>query len=417
MIESFVYTKADATSATLRVTIEDDEPTATNFAVDISESLLPAYSLVLVVDTSGSMTDQVQSIADDGTVTLTTRMDMAKQALISLVSEYYSQTADVTVKLIQFESVATTLNGGLAYATKEDAIADINALVATGGTNYEDGLTQAKAAMQAGFDPSRQNIIYFLSDGNATSGNTTSPATADPPGYLSYITDNNIRSYGVGIGVGISNVTNLNAIHNVDADGDGVKEDAIIVPDLNKLDEELLSTVPSAFGGNVVAANGAQNVTFRADGGYIESVTLMLDSDASGSPDTSVTFTYDPTGAGTISHSAAPWLTGFPITGDNLTLAASRGFTYGTLVFNFATGDYTYYTAGEASEGDNFDLTFVAKDADGDSASAVQTINVVDGQPIAQSDTDTLKPFASYLDGNVITGRHRRRRVAWRPDH
>ncbi|TND05272.1 MAG: hypothetical protein FD118_676, partial [Rhodocyclaceae bacterium] len=409
VIENFTYTKADLTSATLHVTIQDDAATATNFTVEIPESVLPKYTLVLVVDTSGSMSDDVQSIAEDGTVTMTTRMDMAKQALVSLVSEYYSQTADVTVKLVSFESNGTLMNGGAAYANMADAIADINTLTATGGTNYEDGVTLAKQAMSAGFDATRQNIIYFISDGNPTAGNVTSPATADPPGYLAYITANNIRSYGVGIGTGITDVSHLNAIHNVDADGNGIEEDAIIVPDLNKLEEELLSTVPTAFGGNVVAANGAQNVTFGADGGYIQSISLDLDSDNNGTADTSVTFTYNPAGAGTISHNAGAWfdpLTTWPLAGEvlNLSTSNSRGFVYGTLIFNFGTGDYTYYTGGAANDGDSFDLTFVAKDADGDLASAVQTINVIDGAPEANSDTDTLKALDSFLEGNVISG-------------
>jgi surface adhesion protein len=405
VVQNFTYTKSDSTSATLHVTIEDDKPTATNFTVEVPESVLPKYTLVLVVDTSGSMTDEVQSIASDGSVTMTTRMDMAKEALISLISEYYSQTADVEVKLISFEATGTAQNGGLAYDTKEDAIADVNALVATGGTNYEDGLTLAKAAMEDGFDSSRQNIIYFISDGNPTSGNTTSPATASPPGYLDYITANGIRSYGVGIGTGITDVSHLNAIHNVDTDGNGVEEDAIIVPDLNKLEEELLSTVPTAFGGNVVAANGAQNVTFGADGGYIQSITLDLDTDGNGSTDTAVTFTYNPSGAGSISHNNGSWLSSdFPLTGDVLSLSLSRGFVDGTLIFNFSTGDYTYYTGGAANDGDSFDLSFVAIDGDGDSATAVQTINVIDGKPTANDDTDTLKALDPFFEGNVVSG-------------
>jgi hypothetical protein len=167
----------------------------------------------------------------------------------------------------------------------------------------------------------------------------------------------------------------------------------------------LLSTVPAAFGGNVVAANGAQNVTFGADGGFIQSITLDLDTDSNGSSETPVTFTFDPTaasGAGTITSSYP--LAGFPLTGDVLNLSNSRGFVSGSLIFNFSTGDYTYYTGGAAHDGDTFDLTFVAKDADGDTATAVQTINVVDGKPEAHADTDTLKALESFFDGNVITG-------------
>ena len=60
----------------------------------------------------------------------------------------------------------------------------------------------------------------------------------------------------------------------------------------------------------------------------------------------------------------------------------SRGFVDGTLIFNFTTGDYTYYTGGAANDGASFDLSFVAVDGDGDTATAVQTINVIDGKPV-----------------------------------
>jgi Ca2+-binding RTX toxin-like protein len=155
----------------------------------------------------------------------------------------------------------------------------------------------------------------------------------------------------------------------------------------------------------VVAANGAQNVTFGADGGYIQSITLDLDTDANGSTDTAVTFTFDPSGGGSISHNNAPWLSSeFPLAGDVLNLSLSRGFVDGTLIFNFTTGDYTYYTGGAANDGDSFDLSFVAIDGDGDTATAVQTINVIDGKPLAHDDTDTLKALDPYFEGNVVTG-------------
>lgn len=402
LTETFNYDANGADSA-LKLTIMDDAPTATNITVDVAESSVPKFSIVLTVDISGSMLDDVRSIAEDGTVTITTRMAMAKTALAALVDEYYTQSPDVQFKIVQFDDTADILNSNNWYATKADVLTAINGLTANGATDYEDALNKTKTAMGASPDSSRQNIVYFISDGNPTDGNTTDPVGVT--GYDTYTAANNIRSFGVAIGTGITNLTHINGIHNVDANNDGVRDTGIQVPDINKLDEELLATVPTGFGGNVVAANGAQSVTFGADGGYIQSMALMLDSDGAGAAAPQlVTFTYNPAGSGSISHDAGAWLTGFPLTGNTVQLGAARGFMNGDLVFNFATGDYTLFTGTGAVEGTSFDLTFVARDNDGDTASAAQTINIVDGKPYAGNDSDTLTALATFFDGNVITG-------------
>ena len=402
VMQDFTYTTDVATSATLHVTIQDDKPIVNNQLVEVSESVVPKFSLVLTVDVSGSMLDDVRSIAADGTVTLTTRMEMAKTSLIALVEEYFNQSPEVEVKIVAFEATASTLNGGNWYTTKESAIAGINSLTANGGTNYEAALNLTKTALGT-TTLGGEEIVYFMSDGNPTSGNTVDPVGAT--GYDTYVNSNGVRSFGVGIGTGITNLGPLNGIHNVDADGDGVKDAAILVPDINKLDEELLATVPTGYGGNVVAGSGIQGVSFGADGGYIQSISLLLDSDDPDAvPEQWVTFSFDPAGSGSISHDAGAWLAGFPLAGSTLTLDATKGFAFGDLVFDFTTGDYTYFTGLGAVEGTSFDMTFVARDADGDTASAVQTVSIVDGQPIARADTDTLRGLDTLLEGNVISG-------------
>ncbi|MDP3512257.1 MAG: Ig-like domain-containing protein [Sulfuritalea sp.] len=402
VLQDFTYTTNVATSATLHVTIQDDKPIVNNQLVEVSESVVPKFSLVLTVDVSGSMLDDVRSIAADGTVTLTTRMEMAKTSLIALVEEYFNQSPEVEVKIVAFEATASTLNGGNWYTTKESVIAGINSLTANGGTNYEAALNLTKTALGT-TTLGGEEIVYFMSDGNPTSGNTVDPVGAT--GYDTFVNSNGVRSFAVGIGTGITNLVPLNGIHNVDADGDGVKDAAILVPDINKLDEELLATVPTGYGGNVVAGSGIQGVSFGADGGYIQSISLLLDSDDPDSvPEQLVTFTFDPAGSGSISHDAGAWLTGFPLAGSTLALDVAKGFAYGDLVFDFTTGDYTYFTGLGAVEGTSFDMTFVARDADGDTASAVQTVSIVDGQPIARADTDTLRGLDTLLEGNVMSG-------------
>ncbi|MBZ0144293.1 MAG: retention module-containing protein [Rhodocyclaceae bacterium] len=399
--ETFSYV-GNASGATLRVTVMDDRPVAANITVELPENPLPKYSLVLTVDCSGSMSDQVRSIAADGTVTLTTRLAVAKAALVALVEEYYSQSADVQVKIVRFEGTASILNGGSAYASKEAAIAAINALAAGGGTNYEDALVKTQTALGASPDPARANIVYFLSDGAPTSGNTTAPATVS--GYSTYLNLHpEVMSYGVGVGAGIANVTHLNQINNTDALGNGVRDPAIIVEDVNKLESSLLSTVPAAYGGNIISANTSSSITFGADGGYVSQITLMLDTDDNNATaEVPVTFAYNN------ATNQISWAGGFPagspLASNILTLNQSKGFDHGTLVFDFATGDYTFFSQGIAVEGDMFTIDFVARDNDGDTASAVQTLKIVDGKPVANDDSDTLSALASYLEGNVITG-------------
>src|SRR5690606_20643471 len=139
---------------------------------------------------------------------------------------------------------------------------------------------------------------------------------------------------------------------------------------------------PNAFNGNVAGTGGASNVTFGADGGYIRYIELMLDSNADGVADQLVRFTYDKATGQITENDASGFLTGFPLTDHVLSLNASKGFAKGALVFDFLTGEYTYFTSGVAAQGDQFQIGFQVMDGDGDVATATQTIVVVDGKPV-----------------------------------
>ena len=391
-------------NANAQITIVDDRPQAFNRVIEVTEDALPSYNLVLILDVSGSMTQQnaggeVRQINPDGSVTISTRLALAKAALVSLVSEYFDQAQNVSVKLVTFASTATILNGNVAYTDKTTLVNAINAITGTGGTDYTDALTAAQTAFGT-VNTAVQNIAYFLSDGVPTEQNTVNPATTT--GYSAFVNTNGISSYGVGIGSGISNTGPLNGVHNIDSDKNGTVDPAIIVPDLNELSNTLLSTVPVATGGSVISGGGVGNA-LGADDGYVQSITVQLDTNANGTPDTNVTFTYNPA-TGQIS-----WTGGFPagspLTADTLTLSASRGFTLGTLTFNFETGSYTYFTGGVANQGDTFNVNFIARDTDGDVTSTTTlTFNVVDGHPIARPDTDTLFANETRFTGNVVSG-------------
>jgi hypothetical protein len=392
-------------SGNVQVTVVDDRPQAFDRTVEVTEDALPSYNMVLVLDVSGSMTDQgyggqVRQVNADGTVTITTRLEMAKAALVELVEQYFDQAQNVSVKLVTFSSGATILNGNNAYTDKTSLIAAINGISGSGGTDYSAALNATQTALGT-VDPGKQNIVYFLSDGVPTEQDTSNPAAST--GYAAFAAANNIASYGVGIGSGISNTGPLNGIHNVDVDGNGAVDPAIIVPDLNELSNTLLTTVPVANGGSVVSGGGGLSNALGADGGYVQSITVALDTDSNAAtPQTNVTFTFNGTNQIT-------WPGGFPagspMTGDTLTLNATRGFTHGTLTFNFDTGEYTYFTGGVASEGDSFNVSYVARDSEGDLTPATTlAFSVVDGFPVARPDIDTLFANQTSYTGNVISG-------------
>jgi VCBS repeat-containing protein len=410
--ESFSYLNDNGDTANLDITIVDDTPQTGDFITNVPERQMSEFQLVFTLDISGSMTgaqyDGVVYLEDGST---TTRLEMAKDALKALVTEYYEQSDTVSVHLVTFSSTAQVLNGGAPYTDLASTLTAIDGMNGAGGTNYEDGLNKMQDALDSDNNglldvtgTNLQTITYFISDGVPTSGNTTNPVGAS--GWDTFLSDNAgdgnpIDSYAVGIGSGITDFSSLNAIHNVDADASGTADEAVYVPNVATLEEELLSTVPSAFGGSVVLSGAVQNVIFGADGGQIESLAVMLDLDNNGTPETNVTFTYDPntdviSSGGVFSD----------ISGSILPLdTASYEFVEGTLIFDFSTGNYNYYQSLAVSEGDSFTLTFVANDGDGDTTDPTTvTVQIVDGQPVANDDTDTLFPLGTELEGNVLSG-------------
>ena len=104
--------------------------------------------------------------------------------MIELVEAYFNQGQNVTVKLIEFSSSATILNGNVAFSDKDAVIAAINSMSGSGGTNYEAALNSTQAALGS-VDPSVENLVYFISDGVPSVGNITDPVGAS--GYDTFL--------------------------------------------------------------------------------------------------------------------------------------------------------------------------------------------------------------------------------------
>ncbi|HNV89274.1 MAG TPA: Ig-like domain-containing protein [Methylotenera sp.] len=386
-------------NATLTVNIVDDVPTVQDAIVQVQQGVLPKQNLVFVIDSSGSMAGEVKNVAANGTVTIQNRLQATLQAVTAVINEYFSQGGNVSITLIDFD--ATAANRG-TYTTAASAIAALNTpanFVVGGGTNYEAALQTAQAAMTPPVVGERYTT-YFISDGVPTVGDITDPAAN---GYRAFATANNVTTYAIGIASDISNPTELNNIHNVDSDNSGVKDNAIIVTNVATLDEVLLASVPTTFGGSVAGSTANSSLNFGADGGYISQLIMRLDTNGDNVPDADVTFNFNPTtGAITVVGGGAPQA-GIPSPSDTITLNDARGFEDGILIFNFRTGEYVYQTAGFAAEGEQFDIKFTATDGDGDTASGKQTVQIVDGKPDANNDIDTLRGGQTFFEGNVMS--------------
>jgi Ca2+-binding RTX toxin-like protein len=416
LVQTFKYTRTGG-SANLVVTIVDDVPSAQRHVVEVPQTTaLTNYNLVLMLDVSGSMIDQasggqVRLVDANGNATISTRIAVAKQAMIDMVSKYFDESASVSVKVGYFSASATA--GTAIFTTKAAAIAAINAIPSSGGgTNYEDGLYKIQD-MFGTVDASKTNISYFISDGVPTvqvgNGNgVATPATETDAthtlSYTQFLSNNpSIKSYAIGIGGGISNTAPLNSIHNVDADASNVKDPAILVNDLNALSSALTATIPQSFGGNIGTSGSNPYVKIGADGGFVQYIDLLLDSNDAGTvPDTTVRFTYNGTQITYDNFYRTGTHTTVAVSGSSLTLNAGSGFTKGTLVFNFSNGDYSYYTQGAVVSGDQFDIGFGVRDNDGDISSSIETIKIVNGKPVAYEDRDTLLPKNTFFDGNVL---------------
>ncbi|MFV1873693.1 MAG: immunoglobulin-like domain-containing protein [Oleiphilus sp.] len=407
ILENFSYTNNLLATSNLDITIVDDAPAAQSSNVEAAQNEMSSFNLMLMLDVSTSMTNaSIDGVvyAPDGSTA--TRLDIAKQSLIALGQEYFQQSTDVEIKVGVFAGGSYLLNGGTAYTDFVSFEAAVNAITdAAGDVNISDGTNYESAldTMEANFnvDASGENISYFLSDGAISRGSTD---LAIDTNWVNFASANNIDSFSVGIGTGLTNFNDLNYIHNVDSNGDGTTDNALVVPDLAQLDSVLLETVPDSFGGSVVS-NDISSAVFGADGGYVQSVSILLDTDGnSATPDQLVNFTFDPTansGQGGISNDAGLAVTA----GSVLTLTSADGFAQGSIIFDFSDGNYNYFVGSGVNEGDSFNLDYTLADGDGDvSSTETLAITIVNGVPQANDDLHTINLNDTSASGNVISG-------------
>ncbi len=136
-----------------------------NTPLDPAEMERPPIHIVLALDVSGSMAGDPMAYMKSG---LSRMLDHVQpEDTVSLVT--YSGTASVVL-----EAVPATDTTTLAAA--------FDGLVADGTTNIYGGLVEAFAIAEAHLDPTRQNRVVLLSDGQATAGLTVPEKMANLAG-------------------------------------------------------------------------------------------------------------------------------------------------------------------------------------------------------------------------------------------
>ena len=334
------------TASSLTINIEDDAPVASAITQNIAVAPVDS-NLLIMLDVSASM------IRTDG-VGGSTRLQTAINALNALLDRY-DEFGEVRVRLVTFSSTAA--QQGDTWTTVADAKAQLAALSAVGGTNYDAALAAGQTAYAStGKLASGQNIAYFLSDGQPNSG--TDIGTADEAAWKTFLQNNQITTFALGMGTGAAQ-TPLDPIAYNGATGTNLNGQ--VISDFNQLSSALQATVPQPASGELLSGGLLGTSGFGADGGHI--LNLTVDG---------VTYTYNPVGnavttSGGTSHGTYDAAT------HQIVIATATG---GSLRVNLDTGSYTYTPIATITTlvKDGFSFTLI--DNDGDTANSSVTFDV-----------------------------------------
>ncbi|MBS1154380.1 MAG: type 1 secretion target protein, partial [Proteobacteria bacterium] len=355
-----------STTGTLTVNVEDDSSVALTAVTGQLESL--DTNIMIVLDVSGSMAET------DG-VDGATRLASAIAAINTLLDRY-DDNGNVMVRLVTFSTTASAV--GSVWTNIATAKAQLAALAANGGTNYDEALGDTITAFSSsGKIVGAQNVAYFFSDGLPTygagntssltggtngtgydqSGSDTGIQASEETTWTNFLNNNQIKTYAIGMGSGITTTSYLNPVAY-----DGQASDnssGVMVTDFAQLDSVLASTV-TQMSGDLVAGGLAAGA--GADGGYVKSLTID-----------GVTYTYDPASGGSVTTSGGTSHGVFDTSTDTLTVTTTNG---GEFVVDMDDATYRYVEPGNVTSGAHDTMSYVFTDYDGDTQSSSVTVDV-----------------------------------------
>ncbi|RKS23897.1 putative secreted protein (type I secretion substrate) [Pseudomonas sp. WPR_5_2] len=371
--ESFTYQATDSlgntVTSTIVVNIVDDVPKAVASERSVSAVEIDS-NLLLIIDVSGSM-------ADSSGVPGLSRLELAKQAISALLDKY-DDLGDVKVQIVTFSSNATDKTS--VWVDVATAKSIISGLSAGGGTNYDAAVAVAQDAFNTnGKLTGAQNVGYFFSDGKPNEG---SIGGGDEANWKDFLTENQIKSYAIGLGKGVDN----DALDPLayDGTGAGTNTNAVIVTDLGQLNSVLSGTV---IGVPVTGSLLGEGGSFGADGGFVKTITVD-----------GTTYTYDPKGnsnQGSLNFSGGANHGTFNTINNTLSIATDNK---GTLVVNLDTGEYSYVSQKTTSVVFTENIGFTVSDNDGDLASSSLVVKVIPNAPPVATDDHII---TNVLSGNI----------------
>ncbi|MFM4826029.1 VWA domain-containing protein, partial [Aeromonas bivalvium] len=365
---TLVDSDGDTANNTLSVQIVDDVPVQPEeLNTRVEEFSNPGVNLMIILDTSGSMDFDAEATG------FATRMAVAKASILQLINDY-DDLGNVMVRLVGFASTATTnfLGSGDIWLTATQALNVINTITDTlgnGGTDYDDALIKAMSAYDsAGRIIGGENVLYFLSDGDPTESTSWPDVVgsgsdgingAEQAAWQTFLTDNEIKAYALGMGGGAS----ATALEPISYNGaTGADQPAIIVTDLSQLASTLSGTVQVPTTGNLLVDAG---VVFGADGPAALPIT-SISHDADGNPATpDVVYTTAYSGYNPVTHV--------------LTIPTHGG---GTLSVNLLTGAYSYSLSLDVADDYTETFHYTISDADGDVKTGVLNLITTDSSDV-----------------------------------
>jgi hypothetical protein len=167
----------------------DDGPTANPDKVVIGAVEDASVNLVLILDQSGSMAGS--------------RLTLMKEAVENLIDTFGDDLQSVMVS--SFSSGATVYKvDGSAWLDPLDAVSQVNALYASGGTNYDTAIFRVMEEWSAPPDAVK-TYVYFLSDGYPGGTIDGTDTSGERGAWVDFLEQSGIDEvYSVGIGSGVS---------------------------------------------------------------------------------------------------------------------------------------------------------------------------------------------------------------------
>ncbi len=322
---------ADGGSFTL--SLVDDVPIASPDITDLVAPDLPAYNLVLVLDTSASMRNTVAG----GTQS---RIEVLKEAMTNLLTEFGQESRSFNITVIAFATASSVVFQGTSVADAQAFINGSGNLIATGGTNYEAALANdengAQGVLEGNLnDPALDgfsSLVYFVSDGAPTAGQEV--PTDGGNSWQEFVDSNGVEVIAVGLG----NDSSTGELAKVENAG----EEPTIVSNPSGLSAALEETVPIVEVDNVVTSGVAD--LLGADGGTLTSLSYN-----------SVLFE-------------------IPQNGDSLEIDTDLG---GKISIDM-DGNYIYEAPKFAAAGDTETFEYTITDGDGDTSTALLSFNFIE---------------------------------------